>query len=215
MAITGAGSGEVASGPAPRVFINCPYDDDFEARRDALILACVGTGFYPTSAIVDGPGGKSRIDRIFDELDGSILSIHDLSRATGEGGENLARFNMPLELGMAMFLAHREPDRHAWVALVPDEVSRTKLVSDLNGFDPEVYDGTVGQLVHRVTSFLASQPAALPGSNPKLILDARPRFLTEKELLTGLWEEGLRWVDLVAAAQKAFPAAAGQSEEHA
>jgi hypothetical protein len=33
---------------------------------------------------------------------GSKYSIHDLSRCTGEGAENFARLNMPLEPGIAM-----------------------------------------------------------------------------------------------------------------
>ena len=207
--MTSAGTRDLAPRREPQVFINCPFDNHFEEHRDALILACVGTGFYPTSAIVDGPGSTPRIDRIIDALDGSAMSIHDLSRAKGEGSDNLARFNMPLELGMAMFLAHREPYRHAWLALVPDEVSRTQLISDLNGFDPETYDGTVSQLVHRAMS----QPAALPGANPKLIMEVRPLFLAEKDRLADLWDGELRWVDLVAAAQQAFRAAAGPEQE--
>lgn len=42
---------------------------------------------------------------------GSKYSVHDLSRCRGEGDENLARFNMPLELGMAM--AERFSERSA------------------------------------------------------------------------------------------------------
>ncbi len=40
--------------------------------------------------------------RIVRALANSKYLIHDLSRCTGEGIENVARFNMPLELGMAM-----------------------------------------------------------------------------------------------------------------
>ncbi len=210
-----SGQGEREGGHAPpdlpRVFINCPFDEAFEEHRDAIILACVGSGFYPTSAAVDGPGGTLRIDRIIDQLERSLLSIHDLSRTAGEGPENVARFNMPLELGMAMYLAHSQPGRHTWLALVPDAVSRDRLISDLNGFDPEVYNGSIDQLVHRVTSFLASQPAALPGTNPKFILAARAAYIAEKQRLQDEWIHRPLWAHLVAAAQLAFRRLGGSS----
>jgi hypothetical protein len=39
----------------------------------------------------------SHVFRILRTLSNSKYSIHDLSRFTGEGVENIARFNMPLE----------------------------------------------------------------------------------------------------------------------
>jgi hypothetical protein len=53
----------------------------------------------------------------------SKYSIHDLSRFTVEGADNHARFNMPLELGMAFALrSERESSsrQHNWFVLVPE-----------------------------------------------------------------------------------------------
>jgi hypothetical protein len=57
------------------------------------------------------------MDRITQAISDSKYSIHDLSRCRGEGDKNLARFNMPLELGVAM--AHKfglnGNDCHDWL----------------------------------------------------------------------------------------------------
>src|SRR3954451_18390517 len=87
---------------APRVFINHPFDDGYGPLRDGMILSCVACGFLPTSANTE-PGGRLRIDRIVEQLGAARYSIHDLSRSRGEGEDNHARFNMPLELGMAIY----------------------------------------------------------------------------------------------------------------
>ena len=55
----------------------------------------------PRSAVESGTVSEPRIGRIVRALANSKYSIHDLTRCTGEGIENIARFNMPVELGMA------------------------------------------------------------------------------------------------------------------
>lgn len=57
--------------------------------------------------------------RITRALFGCRYSIHDLSRCKGDGNENLARFNMPPELGMAMALRNLDGEKHDCLALVP------------------------------------------------------------------------------------------------
>lgn len=97
------------------VFVNCPYDDDFRPLFDAVIFSTLCCGFIPRCAVETGSTSLSRMDRIFDAMRSSKYSIHDLSRCRREGEANLARFNMPLELGMAMaeqFSVVQEDDCH-------------------------------------------------------------------------------------------------------
>jgi hypothetical protein len=73
----------------------------------------------------------------------AATQIHDLSRCTGEGGENLARFNMPLELGMAMARRYMgTANDHEWLILAPKGHAYLRFVSDLAAFDPATHDGT-------------------------------------------------------------------------
>jgi hypothetical protein len=115
----GAGTGGVAP-PDPRksVFINCPYDPEYEPLADALLLAVVVCGFIPRSALESGLAAIPRVERIFHAIHTSKYSIHDLSRCRGEGDTVLARFNMPLELGMAMFRRFASDEEHNWLVLV-------------------------------------------------------------------------------------------------
>ena len=93
------------------------------------------------TALVTGAssGLGARFSRILATIAASKYSIHDLSRSRGEGDENLARLNMPLELGMAAaFCFERENSGrpHRWLALVPEGYAYQSFVSDLAGFDP-------------------------------------------------------------------------------
>jgi hypothetical protein len=93
----------VAPPPYERsVFINCPYDVEFAPLFHAIVLTVAARGFTPRSALETGGSADPRIVRIVKGLMSSKYSIHDLSRFQGEGVENLSRFNMPLELGMAL-----------------------------------------------------------------------------------------------------------------
>src|SRR5580658_5029138 len=88
------------------VFINCPYDPGFADLFHAIVFTVIAFGFVPRSARESEGEAETRIDRISETLAQCKYSIHDLSRFTGEGTGNLARFNMPLELGIAIALRY-------------------------------------------------------------------------------------------------------------
>jgi hypothetical protein len=186
--------------PAKSVFINCPFDASYRPLLHSIILAIAYCGFFPRSAVESGDVADSRMTRILGALFSSQYSIHDLSRCRGEGSDSLARFNMPLELGMA--IAKRHQDRkHDWAVLVPNDHTYTKFVSDLGGFDPLTHDGTIETVVRAVLSWLAIRPNALPGATPKELLDLLPKYEEKVFRLTKEWGEGsLPWRDLVRAA---------------
>jgi hypothetical protein len=119
------------------VFINCPFDSECRDLMLANVFSVSAYGFVPRSARETEGDGQPRFSRILTTIGSSKYSIHDLSRSTGEGEENLARFNMPLELGMAAaFRFEREgSDRpHRWLALVPEGFAYQRFVSDLGRF---------------------------------------------------------------------------------
>lgn len=139
------------------VFINCPYDPGYKEVFEAILLTLLCYGMWPRWAD-DGSRTDPRLARIAYPLRGSLYSIHDLSRCKGEGDENLARMNMPLELGMALEQAydpHNEPHRdHKCVVLVSSTSSYRQAVSDLNAFDLMPYDGSPAELVSQLGNFL-------------------------------------------------------------
>lgn len=191
----------------PQVFLNCPYDTDFGARLDALVFTCVCCGYMPVTALSSGSSGRGRMDRILQSLMSCPYSIHDLSRCRGEGDHNLARFNMPLELGVAMCLGHLDSRAHEWMALVPKAVNYQQYVSDLSGYDLETYDEDVETIISRVTAWLLTRDAALNiPYTPKMIAAALPAFVRAKDAAAEQWfGEDLPMRVLVSLAREHIP----------
>jgi hypothetical protein len=173
------------------VFINCPYDQDYQPILDAVVLATVCCGFMPRCAIGSSHISEPRIHNIVNMLKNSKYSIHDLSRCHGEGDANLARFNMPLELGMAIYARFAQPgvDSHDWLALAPKGHIHVKYVSDLAGFDPMQVDSTPEAVVRVVMSWLVTRhPDAPPvRSDPSTVLQALPLFSQRLKKLREEW----------------------------
>jgi len=202
------GVGKLAINPATSVFINCPFDDEFAPLFDAIVFAATCCGFLPRSALESGSVAESRMERIARAVFSSKYSIHDLSRCKGEGDENLARFNMPLELGIAMgrrLSKQRKSDRHDWLLLVREGHQYAKFVSDLSGYDPKRHNGTVEALVPMVMAWLATRPDAIAVPTPRRVLAALPRFREKKAKLIAEWGKDVPWADLVLAARKVVP----------
>jgi hypothetical protein len=83
------------------VFVNVPFDDDYAALFDALIFTLYACGYRARCALEESDSGDIRLDKLVQLMRVSPRSVHDLSRI--ELGKNeLPRFNMPFELGMAI-----------------------------------------------------------------------------------------------------------------
>lgn len=202
------GTGQLKIDPATSVFINCPFDEDFAERFEAIVFATVCCGFLPRSALESGSVAEPRMERITRAIFSSKYSIHDLSRCQGEGAERFARFNMPLELGIAMarrYTQTKRTQRHDWFLLVPKGHPYQKFISDLGGFDPSPYDGTVKTLVERVLAWLATRPDTVQTPTPQDVLNALPAFVAEKAKLKIQWGEDIPWADVVLAARRTVP----------
>jgi hypothetical protein len=192
--------------PALTVFINCPWDNQFRKQLNAIVFACVSAGFYPVLATSSGQSGRPRLERILEGLNGCRYSIHDLSRCRGEGNQNLARFNMPLELGMAMAIrgAVAQSDAHEYLILVPDgKPIHQRYISDLAGFDPQTHDGTPQRIVAEVLSWLLSATEAPAVVSPPEVVGKLPKFGRELATLYRDWQGATPpWARIVEVAAK-------------
>jgi hypothetical protein len=145
------------------VFINCPFDPQYEPIFDGIVFATVCCGYRPRCALETSDAAESRIRRIVKAIKGSKYSIHDLCRCQGHGDKNLARFNMPLELGIAMaerFDARRPDNWHDWLVLVPKDNLYASFVSDLAGYDPKQIDEKAEEVIRAVMSWLSTREDA-------------------------------------------------------
>ncbi len=192
------GHGELAVDPSKSVFINCPFDAGYVPLFDAIVFATVCCGFMPRSALASGTVSEPRVVRIMRALANSKYSIHDLSRCTGEGVENIARFNMPLELGMAMARRFLDPAiEHDWLVLVPRGHPYARFVSDLAAYDPVAHDGSIPSVIIAVMSWLATRPDAIQTATPREVLAILPAFQSRRQALNETWGGLPPWADLL------------------
>ncbi len=197
------GEGDLALDPSKSVFINCPFDADYAPLFDAIVFSAVCCGFMPRSALESGTVSEPRLHRILRAMFNSKYSIHDLSRCVGEGSGNTARFNMPLELGMAMARRFLDGgDGHDWLVLVPKGHAYTRFVSDLAGYDPVSHNGSIPGVVMAVMSWLAIRVDAEPLAEHQEVLQLLPAFQQSKAALDESWNGYAPWADIVMAAVK-------------
>lgn len=204
--------------PAPRfeqsVFINCPFDPAYENLLHAIVLTTVSLGFVPRCALESGDADY-RFPHILELLTKSKYSIHDLSRFTGEGAANLARMNMPLELGVAIGLKlSRKKQR--WAVMVPSAPADAqagqatfeyqRYISDLAGKDPLRHEQTPESVVREVYSWLKTLDEVVnPQPVGPAIVAALPVF---KRKIADRKDNALGksiWADVLTAALEAAP----------
>jgi hypothetical protein len=191
---------------ASSVFINCPFDEDYRSQFNAMVFTCVYAGFSPEHADSSGRSGRPRVERILEGLRSCPYSVHDLWRCRGEGSDNLARFNMPLELGMAMAIrgAGAAEGAHEFLVLVPDDShAYHRYISDLGGFDPGRHDGSPARIASEVLAWLLAASEARDEIAPEDVIAKLPAFDAARADLDRAWQEGtVPWGRIVLAAER-------------
>lgn len=184
-----------AGAPEHSVFINCPFDAAYRDSLDAIVFTTVHAGFLPWMAGSTGSIAVPRMERIFEGLQSCRYSIHDLTRYKGEGPDNVSRFNMPLELGMAMALraSALAPPAHDWMVMVPDGHLFQRYISDLAGFDPTAHDGTPERVSVAVLAWLATRPTVDVTVGPDDVLPKLPDYSAGRKGLDEAWDSNPPW----------------------
>jgi hypothetical protein len=143
------------------VFLNVPFDLDYSPLFLALIAGLTGLGRKPRCAVEVTDSGGDRLDRIVDLLTGCGASIHDLSWIALYGEMQVPRFNIPFELGLACSMS-RGSDHRFFVFEAREHRLRASL-SDLNGYDPQIHEGTQEGVLGRILDCFGS-----PSPSPTL-----------------------------------------------
>jgi hypothetical protein len=150
--------------PPPRVdpnavFLNIPYDTEFQSLYLAYVVGLYQLGLEPYIA-AGVPGGKRRLNRILSLIRSCRYSIHDLSRVElSPHGLGTPRFNMPLELGMTIMWAELNEESHTWFVMESTPRRLDQSTSDLAGTDPNVHFGTVEGVFSELRSAFVTQDA--------------------------------------------------------
>lgn len=82
------------------VFLNCPFDEEYEPVFWAIVFTIHDCGFVARCALEVDDSSDTRIAKIYKLIEACELGIHDISRTELDSVNDLPRFNMPLELGI-------------------------------------------------------------------------------------------------------------------
>ena len=126
------------------IFINAPYGPAHQNLFLAYVVGAISLGLTPRAAIETYDSTTSRLERIAALLRVCRFSLHDLSVVGVDAHLGVSRFNMPLELGMAIQEQYRStgPDCHRWIAFDAEPYRVDLSTSDLRGFEGLSHGGT-------------------------------------------------------------------------
>ena len=153
---------------ASSVFVNCPFDHDYQPLRDALVFSIYSCGFVPRCALEENDSGDVRIEKIHRLITDSKFAIHDISRTQSDPGTGLPRFNMPLELGLflgAKRYGQKQQRQKRCLILDAEQYRYQAFISDISGQDIESHDCQPRVLISKVRNWLnhVSRRQTIPG----------------------------------------------------
>ena len=152
------------------VFVNCPFDAPYKEMFEAIIFSVHDCGFIARCAREENDSGNVRILKINKIIDECKYGIHDISKADLDAISGLARFNMPLELGIFMGAKNYAPLKHynrdKRILIMDTEQYRYQhFISDLAGQDIVAHHMSVPDLITEIRDFLFSyaKRISIPG----------------------------------------------------
>jgi hypothetical protein len=105
-------------------------------------------------AVLEITTSSRRLERILELIQECNYSIHDLSRVQlNRDRPRTPRFNMPFELGLTVALERTAIPGHAWVVCESQRFRLKKSLTDLDGTDPYIHDGTVHGVLRELGNF--------------------------------------------------------------
>jgi len=136
------------------VFLNIPYDAQFESLYLAFIAGLCGFGLIP-HAVLEIPTSERRLDRIFSLIRNCGISFHDLSRVELDPKRpQTPRFNMPFELGLVVGLQRRWNPSHRRYVFEAKAHRAEKSLSDLKGTEVYIHRGQPLGVLQQLTNVL-------------------------------------------------------------
>lgn len=141
-----------------KVFLNVPYEAEYEEIFIAFLstIVCLGREPIIVAEVPDEGGG--RLPRIFDELSNCRVSIHEMGWI--KDGE--PRFNMPFELGIAWALRKTNPrTRHHIIVFEEKSFRLNRTLSDWSGSDPKIHGGSAEKAIGGLLDALARKNVEL------------------------------------------------------
>lgn len=138
------------------VFINHPFGSAFAKTFIAFIAGIVGLGRRPRCVLEIADGGQGRLSRIIRLIEECDASIHELGSCVRVRSETEPRFNMPFELGLACLVSESSARQHRYFVFEKKRWRLQRILSDLNGIDPLIHDGSAKAVLRRILDCFGS-----------------------------------------------------------
>ena len=139
------------------VFVNCPFDADYDPLLKALLYTLMALGYTPRIATERADSGEQRVTKICELIKASRYSIHDLSRLRAAAEGEYYRMNMPFELGVdygTRSHAGAPYDGKQFLILETKRYAYMRALSDLNGVDIQSHSDDPRTLIRKVRNWL-------------------------------------------------------------
>jgi len=160
------------------VFLNCPFDQDYDAILQAVSFCLIYLGFNPRFARERADSAEVRIGKIRELIEQSRYSIHDLSRLQAKKAKEFYRLNMPFELGIdygcRQYMAGHDDKR--LLVLEEKQYRYQAALSDLAGCDIESHGGSFEQAVRKVRNWIVGAAGIAGAAGAQRVLDAYADF---------------------------------------
>lgn len=163
---------------ARNVFINCPFDRQFEPILQAILFCTTYLGFSPRIATESADSGAFRLEKIKQLIFESQYSIHDLSRIQAKKRGEHFRLNMPFELGLDYGCRQFAGDERTTkkILILEEKPYRYQVaISDLAGCDIQSHGADFAVAARKVRNWLVSE-SGIKAEGAAKILDAYADF---------------------------------------
>ncbi|MDA2916001.1 hypothetical protein MYX64_04040 [Nitrospinae bacterium AH_259_B05_G02_I21] len=150
------------------VFINCPFDDDYEPLFHSIVFAVHDAGFIARCALEVSDATKNILASIMRIISDCKYGIHDISLTELDKDNKLPRFNMPLELGIFFGCERFGVGKHrkkSCLVLDREPYRYQKFISDIAGREVRPHGNEQKQVIREVRNWLrtASRRTTIPG----------------------------------------------------
>lgn len=163
------------------VFINCPFDKDYQHLLHTLIFTIIFLGHKPRITLERTDSGETRFSKICELIKVSKYSIHDLSRIKSAKKGEYFRLNMPFELGLDIGSRIFNPKINGSkrCLILEEEPYRFQAaISDISNSDIKHHGGEVYNMIKAVRNWFAENGLKhTPG--PKKILNKYVDFIDD------------------------------------
>jgi hypothetical protein len=120
------------------VFINCPFDKNYNELFRAIIFAIYDCGFIARCSLEIEDSSRTRIEKIYKLIEECNYGLHDISLISLDLKTKLPRFNMPFELGIFLgakrFGLKKQKNKNCLI-FEKTKYTYQRYISDISGQD--------------------------------------------------------------------------------